>query len=130
MFIIKKNYYLYIENTKSIDLNYLKKNRKIIIIYRNKNLIENYANLYKFRNMCALKGFKFYVANNLKLANYCKADGLYISSYNKKIYLNYNKNIVGSAHILKKLMKKLNKAVVILFYPVCFVHLIKTKKTI
>ena len=109
MFIIKKNYYLYIENTKSIDLNYLKKNRKIIIIYRNKNLIENYANLYKFRNKCALKGFKFYVANNLKLANYCKADGLYISSYNKKIYLNYNKNIVGSAHNFKEINEKIKQ---------------------
>ena len=35
MFIIKNNYYLYIENTKDIDINNIKKNRKISIVYRN-----------------------------------------------------------------------------------------------
>ena len=38
MFIIKNNYYLYIENTKDISLNYIKKNKKISIIYRQKNI--------------------------------------------------------------------------------------------
>ena len=40
MFIIKKNYYFYIDNTKSIDLNSLISTKKIILIYRNNGLKE------------------------------------------------------------------------------------------
>ena len=61
MFIIKSDYYLYIENTK---------------------------NLCSFRKKCNEKGFKLYISNDIKLLRDCKADGLYLSSYNKKIYLN------------------------------------------
>ena len=68
MFIIKNNYYLYIENTESIDLNYIKKNKKISIIYRNNRKAEDLVNLNKFRRECKIKRFKFYIANNLKLA--------------------------------------------------------------
>ena len=35
MFIIKKNYYLYIENLTDLNINLLKTNQKIIIILRN-----------------------------------------------------------------------------------------------
>ena len=49
MFIIKNNYYLYIENTKSINLNLIKKSKKIIIIYRNNENIENFEKLKAFR---------------------------------------------------------------------------------
>ena len=41
MFIIKKNYYLYIDNTKSINLDLLKRPNKYIIIYRNSSLNED-----------------------------------------------------------------------------------------
>ena len=78
--------------------------------------------------MCALKGFKFYVANNLKLANYCKADGLYISSYNKKIYLNYNKNIVGSAHNFKEINEKIKQGCKTIFLSRLFKTSYENKK--
>ena len=35
MFIIKKNYYLYIENTQDIDFEKIRRSNKFIIIYRN-----------------------------------------------------------------------------------------------
>ena len=41
MFIIKNNYYLYIENTKNVNFNYLKNCKKISIIYRNNSIPEN-----------------------------------------------------------------------------------------
>ena len=45
MFIIKSNYYLYIENTNNIDLNCFKKSKKFSIIYRN-----NKISIYPFSN--------------------------------------------------------------------------------
>ena len=48
MFIIKNNYYLYIENTLSINLDHTNKNKKISIIYRNNGVVENLAKLVKF----------------------------------------------------------------------------------
>ena len=106
MFIIKNNYYLYIENTTTINLDYFKKNKKITIIYRaNKNL-ENRTKINIFRNKCKIKNFKFYIANNYKLAIFCKADGLYLSSYNKKIYSSCGYDKIGSAHNFKEIYEK------------------------
>ena len=68
MFIIKNNYYLYIENTKHVNFNYLKNCKKISIIYRNSNITENIIHLICLREKCKRKKIKFYVANNLKLA--------------------------------------------------------------
>jgi len=109
MFIIKNNYYLYIENTESIDLNYIKKNEKISIIYRNNRKAEDLVNLNKFRRECKIKRFKFYIANNLKLAINCKADGLYVSAYNKKNYPANRLTLIGSAHNFKEIHQKIKQ---------------------
>ena len=109
MFVIKSNYYLYIENTKSIDFNYIKKNKKISIIYRNNSIQESWEKLYRFRNQCRAKGFKLYIANDIKLVKDSKADGLYISSYNKKIYLNKNIKLIGSAHSFSEINQKVKQ---------------------
>ena len=109
MFIIKSNYYLYIENTLSINLNVLKKNKKIIIIYRNNGAQEDFKKLDVFRRKCKTKNFKFYISNNSILAKKCKADGLYISSYNKKIYSKYNPSLIGSAHNFKEIYEKIKQ---------------------
>ena len=106
MFIIKNNYYLYIENTKIIDLNYFYKNKKIIIIYRNNSSKEDLSTIISFRKKCHIKQFKFYIANDYNLARDCKADGMYLSAYNKKIYLNCNFNFIGSAHNHKEICEK------------------------
>ena len=86
MFASKNNYYLYIENTKTLNLSLIKKRNKFTIIYRNNNKQENIDQLKRFRNECKKRSIKFYIANNLNAAIRCKADGLYISSYNKKHY--------------------------------------------
>jgi thiamine-phosphate pyrophosphorylase len=115
MFIIKNNYYLYIENTKNIDLNFIKSRKKISIIYRNNNIQENIKNLRSFKKKCKVKGFKLYISNNIKLLRDCKADGLYLSSYNKKIYLNRNINLIGSAHSLKEINEKIKQGCTTIF---------------
>ncbi len=109
MFIIKSNYYLYIENTNNIDLNSIKRTEKISIIYRNNNIQENIKKLNRFRKKCGTKGFKLYISNNMKLLKDCKADGLYLSSFNKKIHLNKNLNLIGSAHSFKEINEKIKQ---------------------
>ena len=109
MFIIKNNYYLYIENTMSINLDFLRNNKKIIIIYRNNGNSEKYTKVNTFRKKCKAKNFKFYVANNYRLAKSCNADGLYLSAYNRKIYpFNYY-NLIGSAHNFKEIHQKIKQ---------------------
>ena len=113
MFISKNNYYLYIENTKTLNLSLIKKRNKFIIIYRNNNNHENIAQLKRFRNEGKIRSIDFYLANNLNTAIKCKADGLYISSYNKKHYtipfiINTLK-IIGSAHNIKEVNEKRNQ---------------------
>ena len=52
MFAFKKKYFLIIENTKDINLNKIKINHKLFIIYRNSAKSENFNNriciLYKY----------------------------------------------------------------------------------
>jgi thiamine monophosphate synthase len=65
--------------------------------------------------ICKSKAIKFYVANDIKLAILLNSDGIYLSSYNKRLkFLNYKKSnfeIIGSAHNLKKFLTKINKDV-------------------
>ena len=109
MFISKNNYYLYIENTQTLNLSLINKRNKFIIIYRNTHKQENIQRLKWFRRECNKRAIKFYVANDLNTAIKCKADGLYISSHNKKYYNNGSLNtlkIMGSAHNLKEIQQK------------------------
>ena len=102
MFVQKKKYYLFIENTREFNLKFIKKRNKFIIIYRNQNIKEKIDALINFRRNCKKNGVDFYIANNTYLLSKIKADGLYISAYNKKLSLNlYSKvgyKIIGSAH--------------------------------
>ena len=105
MFIIKKNYYLFIENIKDLSFKNLINNKKINVILRNiKN--NKLTEIIKFRQKCKNKNIKFYIANNATIAVSCDADGLYISAYNKKkYYINIPK--IGSAHNLKEINEKI-----------------------
>ena len=102
MFVQKKKYYLFIENTREFNLKLIKKRNKFIIIYRNQNIKEKIDALINFRKNCKKHGVDLYIANNTYLLSKIKADGLYISAYNKKLSLNlYSKvgyKIIGSAH--------------------------------
>ena len=126
MIIIKNNYYLYIENIKDLNVNTLKINKKFNIILRNykQNTI---SEIIKYRKICKKKKIKFYIANNLKIAEVCKADGLYISSYNKKKnYINIPK--IGSAHNLKEIYEKLRQGCKQIIFSRLFKTQYKNKK--
>tara|TARA_B100001559_G_scaffold301413_1_gene288320 strand:- start:292 stop:861 length:570 start_codon:yes stop_codon:yes gene_type:complete len=110
MFIFKKKYFFIIESIKEIDLKNIKNFGKYSIIYRN-NSPENIEILKRFRLECKIQRIPFFIANNIDLIKTLKADGLYISAYNKNLSSNYLKNnfkIIGSAHSIKEInIKKL-----------------------
>mgnify|MGYP001173664329 CR=1 FL=1 len=113
MFIIKNKYFLIIENIKDINLKNIKIRNKFFIIYRNNKKIEGLSDLLKFRQICKSKAIKFYVANNIKLAVSLNSDGIYLSSYNKKLKFLYlrrsNFKLIGSAHNLKEISCKIKQ---------------------
>jgi len=127
MFIIKKNYYLYIENIKDLNLEKLKNKKKIYIILRSvKN--NKLSEIKKFRQKCKNKRIKFYIGNSVKLAKSCNADGLYISAYNKKkYYINIPK--IGSAHNLKEVKEKIFQSCNVIIFSRLFKTQYDNKKT-
>ena len=110
MFILKKKYYLIIENIKDINLKNIKKRNKFVIIYRNSKNIDKDENLLKFRRICKLKSIEFFVANNVNLAVKLSSDGIYLSSYNKSLKSLSQKTkkfkIIGSAHSNREIFMK------------------------
>ena len=110
MFIFKKKYFFIIESIKDINLKNIKNFGKYSIIYRN-NSPENIEILKRFRLECKIQRIPFFIANNIDLIKTLKADGLYISAYNKNLSSNYlrdNFKIIGSAHNIKEInLKKL-----------------------
>ena len=120
MFILKSKYFFIIENIKDIDLKNIKKSNKFNIIYRFSKIAKNLEELLRFRNACKTKNIGFYVSNSIKLAVSLKADGIYISAYNKDLTFTRFKNskfqIIGSAHNIKELkLKKLQGCTNIIF---------------
>ncbi len=113
MFIIKNKYFLIIENIKDIDLKNIKIRNKFFIIYRNNKKVNELDELLRFRLKCKSKAVKFYVANDIKLAIALHSDGIYLSSFNKKLkFLNYKKinfEIIGSAHNFKEISFKIKQ---------------------
>ncbi len=113
MLMLKKKYYLFVENTREFNLNLIRIRNKFNIIYRNKSNNEKIEVLKNFRNNCRIKGVNFYVANNTNLLSKLNADGLYISAHNKDLLLNiYSKKgykIIGSAHNLREIDIKMKQ---------------------
>tara|TARA_B100000941_G_scaffold289361_1_gene268190 strand:+ start:1433 stop:2005 length:573 start_codon:yes stop_codon:yes gene_type:complete len=113
MFALKKNYFLIIENIKDISLENIKIRNKFSIIYRNQKIIENKSDLLNFRKKCKLKAIKFFVANDIDLASFLNADGLYLSAFNKSLRsLSLKKStfqIIGSAHNLREITMKIRQ---------------------
>ena len=120
MFISKKKYYLLIENTRDLNLNLIKIRNKFIIIYRNHNKLEKISQIKNFRKKCKKNGVEFYVSNDTKLLTKLKADGLYISAYNKNLLLNiYSKKgfkIIGSAHNQREIDLKIKQGCEAIIY--------------
>ena len=128
MFIIKNYYFLYTDNTQSINFRSLKHNKKYTIIYRAIDFKkENIRLINSFRKKCNIRKIKFYVANDYNLAKKTKADGLYLSAYNKRIY--HNINVIGSAHNYKEINQKIKQKCKTIFLSRLFKTCYKNKKS-
>ena len=80
-----------------------KQDKETVIIFRNYNQEVDKNLILRLKNYCKIKGNKFLLSNNIKLAVNLNLDGVYIPSFNKdKKHLSYSfkKNfiILGSAH--------------------------------
>ena len=120
MLILKKKYYLFVENTREFNLNLIKIRNKFNIIYRNSTTKERIEDLKVYRRRCKQNGVNFFVANDTKLLSKINADGLYISAYNKNLQTNtfYKKGfkIIGSAHNQKELDLKIKQGCKVVIY--------------
>ena len=108
MFVKKNKYYIYIENLSSINLHNIKNRTKFNLIYRNNIQKDKLGDIIAFVKKCKKMGIKFYIANDLYRALSVNADGIYLSSYNKR-FLNINTQsrkkfkIIGSAHNFREI---------------------------
>jgi thiamine-phosphate pyrophosphorylase len=98
--LLRKYYFI-----NKFDTNYIdKQDKNTTIIYRNYNLNNNDVKcILMFKKYCKNKGYKFFLANNIKLAIHLDLDGAYIPSFNKDTnHLSYSFKkkflIIGSAH--------------------------------
>ena len=103
--------YLYFSSNLNYQDNLLRYKDKSIIIYNenynDKNFI-NEKNLINLRKFCKNKNIKFYIINDIKFAFRHKADGLIITSTNKRPIYNFNKKImkIGVVHTQKEYYEK------------------------
>ena len=113
MFTFKKEYFYIISNINDINLNYIKRYNKFNIIYRNQNNVFNFHKLKNFRDKCKLKKIKFFISNNARVAFLLKADGIYLSSYNKNLsylkFINHGFCLIGGAHNFREIYQKKNQ---------------------
>jgi thiamine-phosphate pyrophosphorylase len=106
--MITKYYFINKFETKNID----KQDKRTAVIYRNYSSKSTDEKLIlRIKKYCKKKNIKFYLSNNIKLANKLNLDGAYIPSFNKNtkhLAFSYKKNfdIVGSAHNLKEIKIK------------------------
>lgn len=99
-YYLKNNFYLF---TSSLNDEIKKNIFKFIgvnIICKDLNNNLDFKNLLEIKKFCKKNNIKFFIADNFKLAVKLKSNGLYISSWNKKIYIKYKPGfqLIGSAH--------------------------------
>ena len=105
--ILNRYYFINKFDQSHID----KQDKKTTIIYRNHNQTLDKKLIIKIKNYCKIRGNKFLLSNNIKLAIKLDLDGAYIPSFNKdKKHLSYSvkKNfiILGSAHNIFEMRTK------------------------
>ena len=106
--MIRKYYFISKFETNYID----KQDKQTIVIYRNySSKSTDEKQILKIKKYCKKRGIKFYLSNNIKLANKLNLDGAYIPSFNKStrhLAFSYKQNfdIIGSAHNLKEIKIK------------------------
>ena len=112
MKVKKKHIYFLIESPKDVNLDYVKNIGAILILRKPENSSLN--SLKKFHKNCLSKNIDLFVANNVKILFKLKSRKFYISAFNKK-HFNYLKNInpkiniIGSAHNVNEINKKIKQ---------------------
>ena len=110
MFAFKKHYFLIIESVQDINLSQIKKRNKFTIIYRNLGQYEPKEQVTSFRKNCKAKDIKFFVTNDINLAQSLNADGIYLSARNNSLrFLKFkrkNFKIIGGAHNIREINHK------------------------
>ena len=101
--------YYFIDKFNLKELSKIKK--KINIVFRDYSKKNNLDEILVTKTFCKKKGFKLYLANNLKLAIKLGLNGVYLPAFNQcekyhnlSIYKNFK--IIGSAHNIKEIKIK------------------------
>jgi len=115
-FFSNKFYFINVFKKKNID----KLDNNTGVVYRNYNKKLNIKEIIKLKNYCKVKGLKFYLSNNFRLAIKLDLDGAYIPAFNKNFkHLSFNTKksflIIGSAHNIKEIRLKEKQRVKIIF---------------
>jgi thiamine-phosphate pyrophosphorylase len=117
MHFLNQKVYHFIDNFDCKQI--LKLNKNINLIFRNYNKVYNYKFYKDLRDFCKNNGYKIFLSNNYKIALKANYDGLYIPSFNKKIFNtnNHKKNfiIIGSAHNIYEIRQKERQGVRAIF---------------
>jgi len=103
------NIYYFIDRFNIKELSNI--NIKINLIYRNYKSLNYLDELLKIKKFCKKKNFKFYLANNTKIAKRLSLDGVYLPSFNKNLkysnlQLKKGFKIIGSAHNISEIKTK------------------------
>ena len=104
-----------------LDTNIInKQDKSTAFIYRNYSKQINIDTIIKIKRICKLRKSKFFLSNDIRLANQLKLDGAYIPAFNHdKKHLSYNipKNfiLIGSAHNHKEIKIKEKQGVSAIF---------------
>ena len=114
--LLKKYFFI-----NSFEPNLIKcQDKNTTIIYRNYEKKNILTELLKIKYFCRKNNYKFFLANNIKLALNLGLDGAYLPSFNKKLnHIAYSLKkdfiLLGSAHNLKEIKLKEKQKVKMIF---------------
>jgi thiamine monophosphate synthase len=106
--------YFFTEKLNDLTTNNILKFKKICIIYKPTDINNiNHIDILNIKIFCKRNKILFFVSDNLKLSLKYKADGIFLSSWNKQILNlhNYKKSfyIIGSAHNISEYFFKIRQ---------------------